>query len=274
MGAGALPRLNRLAVPEGDIDAAEPDGEEPAAAEPVAPAGERAAPPAATASKKRGMQREIPDVPGIQTVPALGGDPVADDLAVLDANEVMGCRKCPLAKSRTNTVFGEGNPHADLVFVGEAPGADEDEHGRPFVGRAGKLLEDIINKGMGLQRSDVFICNVLKCRPPGNRTPQPDEVAECSPYLLRQLTLIEPKVIVALGAAAAQCLLQTTEAVGRLRGAVHDYVVDPMRDPIPLIVTYHPAYLLRNYTKDARAKVWSDIQKAMTIAGIPIPKKK
>ncbi|HNR31127.1 MAG TPA: uracil-DNA glycosylase, partial [Candidatus Hydrogenedentes bacterium] len=150
------------------------------------------------------------------------------DLAELE-REVAQCTKCGLAKCRTQTVFGDGSPEAKLVFVGEAPGAEEDRQGRPFVGRAGQLLTDIIEKGMKLRRRDVYICNVLKCRPPGNRNPSPEEVYYCEPYLIRQLEIIQPKVICALGKYAAQTLLKNTAPVSRLRGRWWEYHGIPLR---------------------------------------------
>lgn len=181
---------------------------------------------------------------------------VADALSVL-ATIVRGCEKCGLCKTRTQTVFGVGNIAADLVFVGEAPGADEDAQGEPFVGKAGQLLTDIIVKGMKMKREDVYICNVLKCRPPDNRTPNPEEMSMCEPYLIRQLSLIRPKVICALGGVASKCLLQTEASVGQLRGRWHNY------QGIPLRVTYHPAYLLR--TPSDKGKTWEDIQEVMKV---------
>jgi len=183
------------------------------------------------------------------------GDPAAA-LAAL-AKAVSGCEKCSLCKTRTQTVFGVGNIHADLVFVGEAPGADEDRQGEPFVGKAGQLLTDIIVKGMKMRREDVYICNVLKCRPPDNRTPNPEEMALCEPYLIQQLDLIRPKVICALGAVAAKCLLKTDDSVGRMRGRWHHY------QGIPLRVTYHPAYLLRK--PEDKRKTWDDVQEIMKV---------
>jgi DNA polymerase len=158
---------------------------------------------------------------------------------------------------RIQTVFGTGNPHADLVFVGEAPGAEEDRQGEPFVGRAGQLLTDIIEKGIKIRREDVYICNVLKCRPPENRDPNPEEVVCCEPYLLRQLELIQPKVICALGRIAAQTLLRSSESTTRLRGKWHNY------HGIPFRVTYHPAYLLRS--PGEKRKAWEDIQEVMKV---------
>lgn len=194
-----------------------------------------------------------------QPAPADGLAPNPDAVARLDElnGEVAACRRCALAETRTNTVFGSGNPGARLVFVGEAPGRDEDLQGLPFVGRAGQLLTDIIEKGMGLKRSEVFICNVLKCRPPENRNPLAGEVEQCEPYLIRQLELIRPRVICALGTYAAQTLLKTEETIGRLRGRWHFY------HGIPLRATYHPAYLLRN-PADKR-KTWDDVLEVMKV---------
>ena len=185
--------------------------------------------------------------------------------------EVARCRRCTLGQTRTNPVPGEGNPNARLVFVGEAPGADEDATGQPFVGRAGKLLEKIIN-AMGLTRQDVFICNILKCRPPGNRDPKPDEIVKCMPFLHRQLELIKPEIIVALGAHAARTLLNTNKAIGKLRGTFHEYYTSEDAEPIKLMPTYHPAYLLRNYSVDNRRRVWEDMQKVVAELGLELPK--
>ena len=186
------------------------------------------------------------------------------------AATVAKCCTCTLQKGRHNVVPGEGNPDARIVFVGEAPGRTEDEQGRPFVGRAGQLLTKII-EAMGLQRQDVYICNILKCRPPGNRDPQPDEVVACNEYLFDQLETIEPEIIVALGAHAARTLLNTTTAIGQLRGRFHEYQPRPMSEPIKLLATYHPAYLLRNYSPDTRGKVWQDMQRVLTELNLPIP---
>jgi len=170
------------------------------------------------------------------------------------------CRRCKLAPHRTQVVFGVGNERARLVFVGEAPGHDEDVRVEPFVGRAGQLLTEIITKGMRLRREDVYIANVIKCRPPGNRNPEPDEVATCEPFLLRQLEIIAPEVIVALGKFAVQTLLRTKTPITQLRGRWHDY------HGIRLMPTFHPAYLLRN-PGDKRL-VWDDIRKVMGVLGI------
>ena len=166
--------------------------------------------------------------------------------------EVAGCIKClELASKRKTVVFGSGNPHAELMFVGEAPGRDEDEQGLPFVGLAGQLLTKII-ESIGLKRADVYIANVLKCRPPGNRQPQPDEIFNCSPYLLKQIELIRPKIICALGTFAAQTLLKTGQPISRLRGSFY-----PFGD-VKIRCTFHPAYLLRN--PGDKRKVWEDMK--------------
>ena len=170
------------------------------------------------------------------------------------AREALSCERCSLSGKRKNVVFGDGNPSARIVFVGEAPGADEDEQGLPFVGRAGQLLTNII-KAMGLERKDVYICNILKCRPPGNRNPLPDEIRLCEPFLRQQLRLIAPRVICALGAFAAKTLLQTETPITALRGRFHMY------EGIKLMPTYHPAYLLRN--PPAKKQVWEDVQMIM-----------
>lgn len=174
------------------------------------------------------------------------------------------CTRCKLHKARTQIVFGVGNPKAELVFVGEGPGRDEDAQGEPFVGRAGKLLTDMIG-AMSLRRQDVYICNVVKCRPPENRLPEKDEVATCSPYLIRQLDAIHPKVICCLGACSAQTLLNTTQGISRFRGEWFDF------RGAKLIATYHPAYLLRNPA--AKGEVWKDLQKVMAVLGLQPAKK-
>jgi DNA polymerase len=173
------------------------------------------------------------------------------------------CTRCHLHKQRNKIVFGAGNPRAELIFVGEGPGHDEDVQGLPFVGRAGKLLTQMI-EAMGLQREQVYICNVVKCRPPENRKPEDDEVATCSPYLFRQLDVIAPKAIVCLGGTAAQALLKTKDSISRFRGTWFDY------RNTKLLATYHPAYLLRNPA--AKSEVWKDLQKVMAHLGLQ-PKK-
>jgi uracil-DNA glycosylase len=191
-------------------------------------------------------------------------DKITDDTLLKVREDLGDCTRCKLHKGRNKLVFGDGNPKAQLVFVGEGPGADEDMQGLPFVGRAGKLLTQMI-EAMGLQRRDVYICNVVKCRPPENRAPEPDEVATCSPYLLRQIDVIHPKVIVCLGAVAAKTLLNTTRGISSFRGEWLDWRGHK------LMATYHPAYLLRN--PPAKADVWKDLQKVMAELGLALPKK-
>lgn len=175
--------------------------------------------------------------------------------------EVSVCTKCSLHEGRTQTVFGAGHPAADLVLVGEAPGFEEDRQGIPFVGRAGQLLTKIL-AAMHLSRAEVYICNILKCRPPENRNPDMDEIVTCEPYLIEQLQLIQPKVICAMGKFAAQTLLQTKTPISKLRGQWQEY------QGIPVMPTFHPAYLLRN-EKDKRL-VWEDMQQIMARLGIPL----
>lgn len=188
------------------------------------------------------------------------------------AEAVRMCCCCELGKTRTNTVPGEGNPNARIVFVGEAPGADEDEQGRPFVGRSGQLLDKII-AAMGLQRQEVFIGNVIKCRPPENRDPKPDEIIRCIHFLEKQLEIIKPDIIVALGAHAARTLLKSNDPIGQLRGKFLEYHTPSGYGPIKLMATYHPSYLLRNYSDDNRRRVWEDMQKVMRELGLAVPKK-
>ena len=173
------------------------------------------------------------------------------------ADEVRQCHKCRLGSLRENAVPGEGNAMAQIFFIGEGPGAEEDAQGRPFVGRAGQLLDRIIT-AMKLRRSDVFIGNILKCRPPENRDPKPDEIITCLPYLQRQIEVINPRIIVALGAHAARTLLGTNKPIGALRGRFHEYIPGFGKDAIKIMATYHPAYLLRNYSQDNRRRVWED----------------
>lgn len=186
---------------------------------------------------------------------------------------ILACTKCdPLVRSRTQVVFGVGNPNAELMFVGEAPGEDEDLQGEPFVGKAGQLLTKII-EAMGYQRGDVYIANVLKCRPdmpagvPGNRKPRPDEMKTCLPYLKEQIEIIQPRVIVALGATAMEGLLGETQPMARLRGRWHDF------EGIPLMATYHPAYLLRNQAPSEKRKVWEDMLMVLEKLERPISEK-
>jgi uracil-DNA glycosylase family 4 len=176
--------------------------------------------------------------------------------------DIGDCTRCRLSKERTNIVFGTGNLDADIMFIGEGPGADEDEQGLPFVGRAGQLLNNMIS-AMGIQREDVYIANVVKCRPPGNRTPERDECDTCSPFLMQQIEIIKPKIIVALGAVAAKNLLGLNDSMANLRGRIYDF------KNTKLAVTYHPAYLLRDPRQKAEA--WKDLQMVMKHLGMVAP---
>lgn len=209
-----------------------------------------------------------PSSPKLPQLPVLSGpslfeasDRIADDTLLKIREDLGECTRCKLHKARHTIVFGDGNPRAELVFVGEGPGADEDAQGLPFVGRAGKLLTQMI-EAMGLQRKDVYICNVVKCRPPENRTPEKDEVSTCSPFLIRQLDVINPKVIVCLGSVAAQTLLQINRGISHFRGEWLNFRGKK------LLATYHPAYLLRN--PSAKSEVWKDLQKVMAELGLEV----
>jgi uracil-DNA glycosylase len=180
--------------------------------------------------------------------------PQTGELAAV-REELGDCTRCKLHKGRQNIVFGEGDPNAALVFVGEGPGQEEDEQGRPFVGAAGQLLTDIIVKGMKLNREDVYICNIVKCRPPNNRNPEPDEIMACEPFLIKQLQAIKPKIIIGLGNIAVKTLLKTKQGITSLRGTWMTY------QGIPLMPTFHPAYLLR--TPADKRLVWDDIKKVL-----------
>jgi DNA polymerase len=186
----------------------------------------------------------------------------ADDTLLRIQQDIGDCRRCRLCEQRSKIVFGSGKETASLVFVGEGPGADEDAQGFPFVGRAGQLLTQMIDgtaskEGIPIQRADVYICNVVKCRPPENRAPQPDEMEICGQFLFRQLMVIRPKAICALGSTAAKALLATKDGVTRLRGKWHKW------HDIPLMVTYHPSYLLRPYNQDAKREAWEDLKKVL-----------
>lgn len=183
-------------------------------------------------------------------------------------NFIGDCKRCKLSQERKNLVFGEGSPHAKLVFVGEGPGREEDLEGRPFVGEAGRLLTRIIEKGMQLKREDVYICNVVKCRPPGNRDPERDEIKTCIPFLKEQIRLIGPDVICALGRIAGQELLGRDFKITKERGKWYSYM------DIPVMATYHPAYILRNPARERQLKgeVWQDIQKIMARLGLEVKK--
>ena len=210
-----------------------------------------------------------PTVPQTQTEPrtSVSGSPTVSDSSASGTlleiiNDIGDCTRCALHAGRNKIVFGSGNPSAKLVFVGEGPGADEDEQGLPFVGRAGQLLTQMIDgtakrEGIPISRDDVYICNVVKCRPPGNRTPLPDEMEICGQFLFRQVQAIQPKAICALGSTAAKALLATKEGVTRLRGNWHKW------NGIPLMVTFHPSYLLRPYNQEAKKEAWEDLKKVL-----------
>ena len=231
--------------------------------EPIAPA--KPSPPPAPSPSPVLPARSLFDDSG------LGGPIIAPEdrpalLASLAA-QVAECRKCPLlAASRTQTVFADGSPTARLMFIGEAPGADEDRTGVPFVGRAGQLLTDMITKGMGLAREDVYIANILKCRPPQNRDPTPEESSNCFPYLERQIEIVRPEFICLLGRIATSTLLNTALSMSRLRGRWHRV------HGVPTVATYHPAYLLRNPA--AKKDAWEDLQMLMRAMGLAVPKRK
>ncbi|HSB37214.1 MAG TPA: uracil-DNA glycosylase [Thermoanaerobaculia bacterium] len=197
--------------------------------------------------------------------PALPALPARERLRAL-AGEVAACRKCRLCETRTQTVFSDGSPEARILFVGEAPGADEDAQGVPFVGRAGQLLTRMIEDGMGIPRKDVYICNVLKCRPPDNRNPEPPEIASCRGYLEAQIETIRPAAIVALGKFAAQFLLETEEGIMRLRGRWGSW------RGLPVMPTFHPSFLLRQ--PDRKREAWDDLLKVLGRLGLPAPRRK
>jgi DNA polymerase len=230
-------------------------------------AASRHAPEPARATKP--VSTSKPDLapvftPPVTILPALGASLFderieGDTLDRIRSDIGPNCTRCKLHKGRTKIVFGVGNPKADLVFVGEGPGRDEDAQGEPFVGRAGKLLTQMI-EAMGLRREDVYICNVVKCRPPENRLPEKDEIETCSPFLMRQLAVIQPKVICTLGSCSSQTLLQTSQGISRFRGEWFDFRGSK------LIATYHPAYLLRNPA--AKSEVWKELQKVMAVLGL------
>ncbi len=195
---------------------------------------------------------------------AVAGPPEDPEKALAAIREDIGdCRRCKLWRGRKTIVYGQGNPRAELMFVGEAPGAEEDEQGLAFVGRAGQLLTDIIEKGLRMRRSDVWIGNILKCRPPQNRNPEPDEVLACQPFLEAQIRAIRPRVLVGLGKFGAQWLLKTAMPITRLRGQVGEY------EGIPVMPTYHPAYLLRNPA--GKKDVWEDMKVVLRLLGRPVP---
>jgi DNA polymerase len=206
------------------------------------------------------------------TAAPLTSDEKRARLLALDENEVRGCTRCRLCEGRTNTVFGEGDADAKVMFIGEGPGENEDLQGRPFVGRAGEMLNKWI-AAMGLRREQVYIANIVKCRPPGNRVPMPDEVATCTPYLERQIEIIRPKVIVTLGLPSLKYMTGDNKlTMGRSRGHWREWRGG--QGGIKLMPTFHPAYVLRQYTEETRAAVWSDLQQVMGELGLPLPAKR
>ena len=221
-------------------------------------------PAAETVSKSPAAISAAPAAPGVAHGPSLfeSVERVAGDTLERICSDLGDCTRCKLHRHRNKIVFGAGNPHAELMFVGEGPGHDEDLKGLPFVGRAGQLLTQMI-EAMGLSRNDVYIANVVKCRPPENRTPEKDEVSTCMPFLLRQIGAIQPKVIVCLGSVAAQALLTTNKGISRFRGEWFDFRGSR------LMATYHPAYLLRN--PHAKPEVWTDLKKVMAYLGLKPP---
>ncbi len=251
----------------------------PASASPVSRQHAKPAPSAVLApasSSGRAIPTASPVRPAPPAEPFLFGEmaapaPVAVPLRIENDSleriraDIGDCTRCKLCERRTNIVFGDGNPRAQLVFVGEGPGHEEDLQGLPFVGRAGKLLTDMV-AAMGLKRSDAYICNVVKCRPPENRTPERDEVATCSPFLYRQLEVIQPKVIVALGASAVKAMLGEGYSITKVRGQWFEF------RGFQLLPTYHPAYLLRN--PNAKPDAWKDLQKVMDVLGLQPYRKK
>ena len=243
--ASGLEWLPRVGLAQGPAETAVPH-KQPAPAAPVKTAAQAPREPSAPAKAA-----SKPAAGDMLSSPRLQACATLEDVR----HEIGDCQRCKLAGGRTNIVFGVGNPKAELMFVGEGPGRDEDLQAEPFVGRAGQLLTEIITKGMKLRREDVYIANVVKCRPPENRNPEPDEIAACEPFLLRQIEIIQPQVIVALGKFAAQTLLGTTTPISRLRGNWYEF------HGIKLMPTLHPAYLLRN-PADKRL-VWEDIKQVM-----------
>jgi len=235
--------------------------EVPIGAVPAPRVASRIAPPISTSATPKAATFPMPSGPSLFEAV----DKIPDDTLLKIRADLGECTRCKLHKTRNKIVFGDGSADARLVFVGEGPGHDEDVQGLPFVGRAGKLLTQMI-EAMGLQRKDVYICNVVKCRPPENRLPEKDEVTPCSPFLLRQLDAINPKVIVCLGACAAQTLLETNRGISQFRGQWLEF------RGRKLMATYHPAYLLRN--PSAKAEVWKDLQKVMAVLGLESRKSK
>jgi DNA polymerase len=258
----------------GEIAALGAEGAEPdAAAEPIQPELRAEMNPRKSAAVAVAVEENIFDV--VATKPEQGVSDPAKALKII-REDLGDCTRCPLHKQgRKQIVFGVGNPATDLMFVGEGPGADEDQQGEPFVGRAGQLLNNMI-KAMGITREQVYIANVVKCRPPGNRTPEREECETCSPFLMRQIAVIKPKVVVALGAVAAKTLLAMSASMAQLRGRFYDFKPTGVRSNDPnwqgckLAVTYHPAFLLRDPRQKGEA--WKDLQMVMKELGLKSPK--
>jgi uracil-DNA glycosylase family 4 len=268
-------RSNDLATRERPNDLAPPRSAS-ATAEPVTSLGptrdrprfvspfekaERSPPPRDAVAVTSALPRDL-----VPTSVVLSAEERVRRLEVIE-HAVAECSRCALAPTRTTTVFARGNPSAEILFVGEGPGEDEDREGKPFVGRAGQLLDKMIG-AMGLSERDVYICNVVKCRPPKNRTPEPIEMASCLPYLVEQIEIVEPRVIVALGATALRGLLGSTEGITRARGQWKLY-----RGSIPVMPTFHPSYVLRQPTREVKGAVWSDLQQVLRHLGKPLPKR-
>jgi len=252
-------------APEEIIELVAAAAQAPASSAPPTPRAVAAAAAALSTAARKDLPVPMPVIAPVVGAVSLFDEKIENDsLPRILADIGPNCTRCKLHKARKQVVFGVGNPKAELVFVGEGPGADEDAQGEPFVGRAGKLLTQMI-EAMGLRRQDVYIANVVKCRPPENRLPERDEITTCSPYLLRQLAVINPKVIVCLGACSAQTLLQTNQGISRFRGEWFDF------RGAKLMATYHPAYLLRNPA--AKGEVWKDLQKVMTVLGLQLKKR-
>ena len=211
------------------------------------------------------------DAPAIPDTPFEGPTrPTAEKIVALQRlndTQVKVCPKCRLCETRTHTVFGEGSPDAQIMFVGEGPGENEDLSGRPFVGKAGQLLEKMIG-AMGLKREDVYIANIVKCRPPNNRQPAADETAACTPYLLEQINLVRPRVIVTLGLPSSQYILRTKISMSKMRGKWHDW------RGLKVLPTYHPAYVLRQYTVQTREAVWNDLKQVLIELNLPVPRRR
>ena len=250
LGVDAVPIREALDAADPAMFAVAPDQQRAPRPVPAAAAKPPATPTASAPRSTPAPSIEVPTDPALKL-------PVLQEL---DRTQVQGCTRCELHRGRTQTVFGEGNPDADLMVVGEGPGSEEDRSGRPFVGRAGELLNKQI-QAMGLSREQIYIANVVKCRPPNNRTPTPQEADTCGHYLRQQIEVIQPKVILTVGGPAVKLLTGKTEGITRLRGQWLAY--DQVDPPIPLMPTFHPAYLLRAYTKENRAKVWSDLQQVI-----------